>query len=241
MKITSTSNQFIKDLKKQKAKNRFLLFLDTPKLVAEGLNAGFNPKYIFVEIGKHFDFLSKIEVIEASSQIIKTFSNVEENAGIVGVFSFEKKEFKKPIGNFLVLDNIQDGGNVGTLLRSALGADFKEVFLLDCASVTNEKVIRSSAGAIFRLNIYEMTKIEFILKFKEKNLFYADMKGKNIFDLSLKPPQHLGLVVGNEGSGVSNELKEICSGSFSVPMKNSLESLNAAVSGSIIMFCLTAK
>lgn len=236
MIITSTSNQLIKDLKKQKTKNRFLLFLDTPILVNEAISCGLTPKYIFVEKDKKFDFVKSFEIIEVSSQVLKALSFVEENAGIVGIFNLEKKIFENPIENFLVLDTLQDAGNIGTLLRTAVGTGFNQVYLLDCASISNEKVIRSSAGAIFKLNIYEITRDEFIQNFKNKNLFYADMNGTNIFNKTIKPPNPLGIVIGNEGKGVSQEIKNLCMGSFSLPMKNGLESLNAAVSGSVIMY-----
>jgi 23S rRNA (guanosine2251-2'-O)-methyltransferase len=92
-------------------------------------------------------------------------------------------------------------------------------------------------GAIFRARTYELTKDEFIDLYKEfkiKNLFITDMKGDNLFETKIKTP--CGIVIGNEGNGVSKEMRELSNGTVSIPMVNNLESLNASVAGSIIMF-----
>jgi TrmH family RNA methyltransferase len=238
MEITSKNNTFIKELIKEKAKNRFLLFLDTPNLVKEGFENNLEPKHILIEIGKSFDFVPQKyfeKIIFVSNHILQQISDVKAFAGIIGVFSFAKKQFENPKNDYLVLDNVQEAGNVGTLLRSALGAGFKNVYLLDCASVTNPKVIRASAGAIFKLNIYELTKQEFLQEFKASNLFVADLQGKNVFTTDFVRP--IGVALGNEGQGISKEIELLAKeNKLTLPMDNGLESLNVAVSGSIIMY-----
>lgn len=240
MEINSTNNSFIKSLKKEKAKNRFLLFLDTPILVKEAINHNLKIHYILINKTKKFDFVRDIstdKVIFVNESVITHLSNVENNAGIIGVFEFNKKEYENPQDNYLVLDNVQDAGNVGTIIRSAAGANFKSLYLLDCASVTNEKVIRSTAGAIFKVNIFEMSKQEFVSNFNKENLYVADMNGENVFESHVPLP--LGIVLGNEGKGVSQKLRELAKGKvLSVPMEKGLESLNVAVSGSILMYTI---
>lgn len=235
--INSKNNQFIKDLVKE-AKNRFLLFLDTPNLVKEAISHNLGVKYILQSKNKTFNFIESIsadKVIFVSDEILKQFSFVENNAGIVGIFEFPKKQFENPVANYLVLDCVQDAGNVGTLLRSAKGANFNTVYLIDSASVTNPKVVRSSAGAVFDLNIFELTKEEFLKSFKKDNLYVATMDGSNIFELQIAVP--VGVALGNEGKGISDEILMLAGNKkLSVPMENSLESLNVAVSGSIIMY-----
>lgn len=234
MEITSKNNQIIKDLKKQKEKNKFLLFLDTPKMVQEALSNGFEPVYIFVLKDKVFDFLKNFQTIQTSDAVLSSLSSVQTNAGIIGVFNMKasiKNDYTK---NYLVLDNVQDAGNVGAILRSALACNFLNVFLLDCASVSNEKVVRSSAGAVLKLNIMQTTKSKFIEDYQFDNMYYADMNGANIF--KSKPPSPIGIVMGNEGNGVSPQIKALCKGSISLPMENGLESLNVGVSAGIIMY-----
>ena len=237
--ITSNQNEKIKSLKKQKEKNRFLFFWDNPKLVEEAIKSGLNPQELLIEETntKLINlYKNQFEITLVNSSIIKQFSDVKTPQGIVGVFSFLPKPLNKPLGNFLVLDNLQDSGNVGTLLRSALGANFLDVYLLDCASITSSKTIRSTMGAIFKLNIYETTRQEFLqfAKTIKSPLYYADMQGENINAIKFASP--CGIVLGNEGKGVSSQLKKICEKAVSIPMQNGLESLNVAVAGSVIIF-----
>lgn len=234
MEITSKNNLTIKDLKKQKDHNRFLLFLDTPKMVEEALIHGFEPLHIFVLKEKMFDFLNQSQITWVSQEVLDSLSTVKTNAGIVGVFKMKFSSVDRIQNNFVVLDNVQDSGNVGAIMRSALACNFLDIVLVDCASATSEKVVRSSAGAVLKLNIVEMTREQYQNNFCPKNLYYADMNGENIFDF--KPDFPLGIVMGNEGHGVSQISKNKCKGSVSIPMKNNLESLNVAVSAGIIMY-----
>ena len=237
-KITSVNNPIIKELKKQKLKG--LLFLDNPKLIEEAINAGFNPLYTLIQDGKNFDFLKNYNPIIVSKQIIDIFSDVKTNQGVIVVIDIPKKSIEKPKGNYLVLDNVQDAGNVGTLIRSALGAKFHYIYLLECAKLSNIKTVRSSMGACFNTHIYECKKHDFIYEFKNWNLdlFYCDMNGINIYEKEFKN-HTVGIVVGNEGKGVSEEIKNLASESIKLPMDSKLESLNAGVSGSIIMYQIT--
>lgn len=232
--ITSKNNQIIKDLRKQKDHNRFLLFLDTPKMVEEALNNHFEPLHIFVLKGKSFDFLKNQAVTVASEDVINSLSTVKTNAGIIGVFKMKFSSAENITGNFVVLDNVQDAGNVGAIMRSALACDFLNIVLVDCASTTSEKVVRSSAGAVLKLNITEMTAQQYKNSFFAPNMYFADMGGENIFEFSTCGP--IGIVMGNEGHGVSLESQKKCKGSISIPMNNGLESLNVAVSAGIIMY-----
>ena len=241
--IKSLQNPYIKMLKKQ-MKQKSLLFLDSPKLIAEALKSDLQLYSLLIDYEKtksleKFCFLKnfKDKIVTTTPEIIKHFSNVKTPQGVIGIFEVQKTNLKAPSGNFLVLDCIQDAGNVGTLLRSALGAGFKDIYLLNCAQISNMKTIRSSMGAIFKLNVYQTTKIEFLEFFKNNisySLYSADLDGKNIFDFNFKFP--CGIALGNEGRGLSNEIKKLSADTISIPIDTNLESLNVAVAGSIIMF-----
>lgn len=241
--IFSKQNSFIKDLKKQKLKNRFLLFLDNPKSINDAISFGFSPRIMLVDKEKQAKFsgLKAPEMVLTNGEIIKMFSDTDSPQGIVAVFDFPAKKPQLPKNNFLVLDGLQDAGNIGTLIRSALGANFQDVFLLDCAHLTNPKIVRSSMSAVLRLNVYEMTRAEFCIFAKENslNLAKCDMVGENVFEETPNLP--LGLVVGSEGAGISEQIALLCKTSLSIPMQNGLESLNAGVAGSIVMFEITNK
>lgn len=243
--IISLNNEKIKQLKKQKANDRNLLFLDSPKLGVEAFNAGLEPYLILIDENKFlnlknkFSFLSQLDenlIILVSEKIIKNFSDVKTPQGFVGIFKLKIDILKKPAGNFLVLDNVQDAGNVGTLIRTALGAGFNDIYLVNCARASNIKTIRSSMGAVFKLNVYEITLERFIdfIKTIPNALYGTNIQGENIYNFNFALP--CGVVLGNEGRGLRKEIKEIVSDIISVPIELKLESLNVAVAGGIIMF-----
>lgn len=240
MIITSVQNQLVKELKKM-MRDKSLLFFDNPKLIAEAKNAGHEILYII----KSETYNGKTDyggtLVEVSQNVFNSFSSTENSQGLVGVVKLNQRALTAPSGNFLVMDEIQDPGNAGTLIRSALGANFLDIYMLSSVKLTNEKLVRASMGAIFKTRIYETTKDEFLTQFKKwnKNLYVCDMNGKNIYNETFS--YGTGIVVGNEGNGVSNELRAIANQSIKIPMLNGLESLNAGVSGSIIMYQIQNK
>lgn len=239
MIITSTSNSQVKEIKKLKKEKGFL-FLDNPKLIEEAKVSGEEFEVVVFEEGKEkkFENLLCENNLIVSSDVFKSLSSAENSQGVLGVVKFKKRPFKPPSGNFLVLDEVQDPGNVGTLVRSALAFGFEDIYLINCASITNEKVARSTMGAIFKTRVYELSREEFVFFFKGKNLYSGEMNGEDISKVELKFP--VGIIVGNEGNGVSKQLKEI-SKSVAIRMNDGVESLNAGVAGSILMFKIMEK
>lgn len=230
--ITSIKNEKIKYFSKL-AENRNILCLDNPKLIEEAIKCGY--KIIGLLKQEDVEKVFTTEDIVVSDAVIKKFSNTKTSQGVVAFVEYAEKQLKKPQGFFLILDRVQDPGNVGTLIRSAVGSGFSDVYLISCASVTNSKTVRSTMGALFRTNIYEVDeKFLEILKTWKKTIYVADMDGDNIFEKNFE--DNCGIIVGNEGQGVCDELIEIATNKLSIPMKNNLESLNAGVSGSIIMY-----
>ncbi len=232
--ITSSKNDFIKKLKELKSQKN-ILCLDNPKLVEEARNAGWQILHTLKTQDIQNGYPNETIV---SENVLNIFTNTKTSQGVVAFVLFKQNLLKPPLGNFLVLDNVQDPGNVGTLIRSAVGANFLDIYLINCASVTLDKTIRSTMGAIFKCNVYEVKK-DFLdtLKSWNKRIFVTTMQGKNIYDVPF--PQNVGLIIGNEGHGVSEKLKEIATDNISLPMQNNLESLNAGTSGSIMMYQIT--
>lgn len=239
--ITSKDNEKIKFLKTLKRDKNYL-FLDSPKLIDEAFNAGFKIEFLIVNKEKYNSVKNyNCEVVEVCNKIFENFTSTESSQGVVAIVKNKKNELKTPTGNFLVLDGLQDPGNVGTLMRSAVGAGFTSVYLLESVNTLNEKLVRSSMGAIFKLEIFECTREEFTSfakeNLKEIKIYSCDLTGENIFNA--KVSGKFGLILGNEGNGITNEIKKLASKTISIPMKNNLESLNVAVAGSLIMFELT--
>ena len=135
MVITSTSNSQVKEIKKLKKEKGFL-FLDNPKLTEEAILAGEKIEVIVFEENKEKKFVSlaKHKNIIVSSDVFKTLSSAENSQGVLAIVRIQKRPLKPPSGNFLVLDEVQDPGNVGTLVRSALAFGFNDIYLINCAS-----------------------------------------------------------------------------------------------------------
>lgn len=157
-----------------------------------------------------------------------------------GIFAFAKvPENKIKKDNFIVLENLQDPSNLGAIIRSARAFNYNNIIVIGGVFPYNYKVIRSSMGYVFDVNIVEMSYEDLSEYVKRNNLllYCADMDG---FDVSETPSTscNFGFVIGNEGNGVSLQMKNMCNSVVSIPMQNKVESLNASVSASIIMYML---
>ena len=235
--MQKASANLIKHLKKQKRENSYLLFLDNIKIIHDALNKGIRPKYILVENEKSYLFNGFDDILYlVDKKVIEQLSDSKTPQGVICIIEYLPHIVGKPKTNFLVLDGLQDPGNVGSLIRTACACGFEYVYLVESVRITNSKLIRSSVGTVFDIRVMELSRKEFITKANKWDLqiVKADMNGESIFNFTTN--DIVGVVVGNEGQGVSEEISQLCKLSVSIPMKNNVESLNASVSGSIIMY-----
>ena len=138
----------------------------------------------------------------------------------------------------LALDGIQDPGNLGTLVRTARAFGLTAVIALDgTVDPWNAKVVRASAGSVFRVPVVRAPWQEVAVAAAGARVIVADAAGRDAATLSVTPPWML--VVGNEGAGVRREIREVASACAAVPMAGAAESLNAAVAGAIVLYALT--
>ena len=244
-KITSVNNNRIimySKLLDKKYRDEYNLFLlENYKLIVEALNRNNEIECIIINEQTQDKFSKLIEkyndkIIIATNAVFAKLSDTTTSQGIIAVCKTKpQSNINSFDGKTLVLDKIQDAGNMGTILRSALGFGFNNIVLIDCVDIYNPKVIRSSGGSIFLLNITNISENELLFCIKRGNfaVFAADMDGENLYDIKTIP-NNLMLIIGNEGQGIRDTIIEQSS-SVSIPMAKSLESLNAAVSASIIM------
>lgn len=242
--ITSVKNDIVVKTKKIRDKFEGLLFLDNPKTIFEAYLSNLPIEYVLLdskkkeELYKNFSFLSKVKVILVSNNVIEFLSQTQTPQGIAAVVKVEKNTNTNIQGNCLILENIQDPGNLGTIIRSARGTNFKDIVLINCVSPYNQKVVRSTMGSVFYENYYFFTSTQEFLNYiknKQLELIIADMSGENLYKTS-KPNNKFGIVIGNEGNGVSKLFFEQRCKVVSIPMKNGLESLNAGVASAILMY-----
>ena len=164
------------------------------------------------------------------------FISVSEEVSPQGVLAIVKKPTisADTVTEMCVfLDGVGDPANVGAIIRSAAAFGYNTVIIADGADAYSNKAVRASMGGIFCVRVIAGTRAETLEKVKVP-LILADMKGETLG--SLKVPEEHCLVIGNEAHGVSQELKSCATLTVSIPMKNGMESLNAAVSAGILMY-----
>lgn len=234
MKITSLKSPKVIYWAKLKMKkyrdieNTFII--EGENLVNEALKKGIVKEIITTENKKY-----NVDTYEVTYDIMKRISTLFTPSNIMAVCKFILPDDIK--GNVLLLDDLQDPGNLGTIIRSAVAFNFGTIILSENAvDVYNDKVIRASEGMIFNINIIRDNLSSYIniLKAKGYKVYSTDViSGKNIKTVNEKL---CAFVIGNEGKGVSNEIKKICDDFIYLKMNENVESLNAAVASSIIMY-----
>lgn len=230
MNITNADIKNLKDKKFKKENGIFLV--EGEKFCCDLLNS--NIKILqTITTNKNLSGFPNVEIV--SEKMLASLATTKTCQDIVCVCKINNYELHS-VGNSLVLDNLQDPGNVGTLIRSAMAFGFEDVYLVNCADVFSEKVIRSSAGTILMARLHVCT-FEDIVNNKEKiakNFVVADMFGESIDEIRL-PKTQIAVIIGNEGRGVSKEFMNFANTKIAIPMSEKVESLNAGVAGSIIM------
>ncbi len=231
MVITSVNNEKVKywnSLKLKKNRDRDKCFLiEGDHLIKEAEEKGLVINTISIN-DNNADFLVTKEIMKK----ISDQKSISDNAAIVKYIPEQKIS-----GNVLILDDIQDPGNLGTLIRSSIAFGFNNIILSDeSVDLYNPKVIRATEGMIFNINVIRTNIIEYIPKLKEmgyKILVSDVVSGKDIKD---EICNNIALVLGNEGKGVHKNIKELCDELVNIKMDKACESLNVGVAGSILMY-----
>lgn len=178
-----------------------------------------------------------IEVEEVSTSVMKSISETESPQGILAVLKFSPFPIPDSLNFILIPDQIRDPGNLGTLLRSAVATGVQAVLIPpETTDAFAPKVLRAGMGAHFKLAIQEMSweKIQEVVKLASLNVWIADMNGESCWDVDLRKPTTL--IIGSEADGASESAKKLAHGNISIPMAGDIESLNAGVAGSVLMF-----
>lgn len=228
--ITSVNNSEIKkmvELKQPKNRKETKTFLvEGEHLVTEAL-----AQNVVIKI---FTIDESLQGELVSEAVMKKLCNTKSAVRQIALCKIlEKKEISD---NILILDGIQDPGNMGALMRSAVAFGFDTLFIADgSVDIYNDKVIRSSQGAIFKLNFLFGDAVEFIKKISATHQVYGTDVVNGIDLNNIIPAKKIAFVLGNEGNGVSKSVKDVIEKNIYIKMNNT-ESLNVSVAGSIIMY-----
>ena len=233
MQIESVNNPKIKNLIKLKEKkyrdltNTFIVEGD--HLVREALK-----KELVIEIYSLSDEDYGVPSFKITEAVMK---KITSQVSISPIIALCKKMGEEPIkGPVLILDGIQDPGNLGTIIRSAVAFSMPNIIISDnSVDLYNPKVIRSTEGMLFHVNAIRKNLSEYLPTLnKDYQIIGTDVRmGVNIRNLSLN--SNYGIVIGSEGSGMGVS-KDFCDTFIKIPMSDKCESLNAGVSASIIMY-----
>ena len=235
MLITSVNNERIKELVKLKEKkyrdNNNLFFIEGKDIVDEAYKNSLI-KELYVLDGT--EVLMDVPYTYVSYDVMKKISDMESISEYYAVC--EKKKDLDAGNRIIVLDNIQDPGNLGTIIRSAVAFNFDTVVISrDTVDLYNPKVIRSTKGMLFNINIIVREIDEFINNLDGYVVYGTDVvNGNNIKNEDIS--EKIVLVIGNEGRGISDNIKKLCDKFIYIGMNDKCESLNASVAASILMY-----
>jgi len=176
-----------------------------------------------------------VEVDQISSSLIQDLSQTETPQGILAVILLIDLPIPTSPSFIVIADQIRDPGNLGTLLRSAAAAGVQAVIIPpETTDPFSPKVVRAGMGAHFRLATHSTTWDNIRAYTQGLEVYLADMDGKSCWETNLRQP--LALIIGGEAEGASDKARKLATQKISIPMAGNVESLNAGVAGSVIMF-----
>ena len=239
-KITSISNQLIKDIYQLKQKKYRNL---TKQFMVEGLHLveeAYKNKVLKIVLSNDELLLNRfnnVKTVLVNNQIIEKLSNTTTPQNVLGVVDIIENKFEL-VDKYLILDGVNDPGNLGTIIRTSLALGVNHLILSNnTVDIYNDKVIRATQGAIFKANIYYTDLEDIYKKLKQNNIKIITTSleaNKTLNDL--EKMDKFAVVVGNEANGISNVSKEYADELIIIPMKNNIESLNVGIASGIILY-----
>ena len=250
--ITSKNNEIVKHIKKLKSKkyrdeyNEFVI--EGVKIIEEAVHENAKIKQIVIcDECEQNEFISKEVLYEiakynciyVTKEIFHSISDVTNPQGILAVIAKpDEKEIDYSEDIIVVLDDLQDPGNLGTILRTVDSTGLKQIVVSNgTADVYNPKVVRSTMGAIFRIHIVKpidlMEKLKEIKKHKFELIVTTPKAKKTIYDIDYKKKV---IIVGNESNGVEEKLMNKADEKVMIPMLGKSESLNASIATGIVLY-----
>lgn len=234
MVITSVNNDYIKEVNKlhqKKYRDESKTFIvEGDHLISEAYKNGYLKEIIALE-----DIILKYDDIKTTyvtKEVMDKISEQISSSNIIGICNYI--ENKSINNNVIMLDGLQDPGNLGTIIRSAAAFNYDVILGDNTVDIYNSKVIRSTEGMIFNVNFIKSNLVDFINKHDDYTFYIADMdKGNSV--KALKDISKHGIIVGNEGNGISDDVRNMNIEYVHINQNRKCESLNVGVAASIIM------
>ena len=246
--ITSRDNPAVKALRALAADSREQrrlgrTVLDGPHLVAAYVERMGTPERLVVsesglrnaEIGRLLE-VAAAEVLTVPDSLFRELAGMVEPVGLLAVIAIPEPPATQPTGNCVLLDAVQDAGNVGTILRTAAAAGIRDIALgPGCAGAWTPKVLRAAQGAHFCLRIREPVSLPGLIEQRRETVVAAVAQGgRSLYEEDLSG--EVAWLFGNEGSGISPSLMTMAGHTVTIPMAAGSESLNVAAAAAVCMF-----
>ena len=244
--ISSRSNPLVTHLRKlgskRSARRKEGVFVgEGPKLLQETLKASISLETVIYATGVPLpDLPQEVRLVEVPSSLLEAVAQTQTPQGVVFVGKTPSLDMPQTLtgSRYLLLDGVQDPGNVGTIWRTAdaFGADGL-ILCSGCADPWSPKTVRSTMGAAFRLPVWETTLEQAAQRLKEADIpLYATALREDTEDVRDISLQRSGVIIGSEGRGVSQLALDLCEKTVKIPMVDRCESLNAAVAASVVLW-----
>ena len=250
--LSNSKIKLFKSLHLKKFRNEHgKILLEGPRLIDETINSNVHFDEIWCTndfFKKNLSLIKKLQknctktIQNTSQNQISKICDSKNNQGIIGIIDIPSYNSKiEPSKPYLILDNITDPGNMGTILRTADWFGVKNIIISpDSVDPYNSKVLRSAMGAHFHINqIIQNSLLNTITKLKKENftILGADLNGISLAELTI--PDKWGLILGSEAHGISNEIDNLIDKKITIPKLGSIDSLNVSVASGIILNHLT--
>lgn len=240
MILISKNNPLLKEtaaLKDKKKRRELGLFLvEGEKMCSEVKASGMEIERVFVSEDYDGNYPFEAEPVRLSNEAFRFLSDEVTPQGILCRVKIPESSVKSPKYSCLFLDGVSDPGNLGTIIRTANAAGYRELYLANCTDPYSPKCVRASMSGVFFTELNIGSREEILSVLSGTPIIAADMFGENVFNYL--PPEKFVLAIGNEANGISAETFSAASARIKIPMEPTQESLNAAVSAGIAMYLL---
>ena len=244
-RITSRKNPLLQQVRKlltsrKEREARGLYAADGIKLLAEAVQHDLGLHTVILSEEVNIDLPGHVRLVRVPRDVMESISPMESSQGALFLCRIPEKAAFVPKPGMLLLDGIQDPGNLGTILRTADALDVPVALLEGCADVYNPKVVRASMGAVFRVPVVKTTWTEAFSACEKLQIpVGATALTEKAMDLRCAQLKEMAVVIGSEGQGVRQEILKQARETLVIPMNPHCESLNAAVAATIVMWQMT--
>lgn len=246
MVITSRKNERVQHFRKLASSTEYRrecgeYVCDGVKLLEEAVKWGADIRELMYCPDAGIKMPEGVRCYEVTREVMEAASPMKTPQGVVFSVGMPKAKEDAGIDGAMILENVQDPGNVGSVLRTAGAFGVGTVILTgDCADPYSPKTVRASMGAVFRVNVRRLSMDE-LRAASESTRIYAAALREGAVDIRRADLSRCAVAIGNEGSGLTGEMLDICAGSVIIPMRPECESLNAAVAAAVIMWEVSGK